>query len=477
MEFFTLSLSLIFFIASLSLSVFAFKRKAAGATKLPPGSLGWPILGETLEFLYGKPEKFVGDRMRKYSPEVFKTKILGEETAVICGPAGNKFLFANEQKLVSAWRPHSMQKLFRSYQAAAPAPAPIPNSREAETKILRSPGFLKPEALMRYLGKMDLITQQHLQTYWVGKEEVNVYPLAKTFTLTLACRFFLGLDDPNRVAKFVSKFDDMTMGLHSMPLNLPGTTFYRASKAARAIRKELELIIKEKKAAMSTGAQMQDILSHMIVVSDPSGRHMPEAEIADKIMGLLVAGYSAVATAITFLMKYVGERPNIYEKILAEQSEIIASKKDGELLEWDDMQKMKYSWNVACEGMRLTAPLQGTFREAITDFTYGGFTIPKGWKIYWTVSTTNKNSNYFPDPEKFNPSRYEGNGPVPFTYVPFGGGPRMCPGKEYARLAILTFLHNVVKNFKWETVFPNEKIIGDMMPTPERGLPICLRPH
>ncbi|KAF8390944.1 hypothetical protein HHK36_023244 [Tetracentron sinense] len=478
MEFLALFLPLLLIFASLAISIFAYKRrKARSGTKLPRGSLGWPFMGETLEFLYGKPEKFVGDRMQKYSPDIFKTKILGEQTAVICGPAGNKFLFANEQKLVTAWRPHSMQKLFRSYKAAAPAP--IPNSHEADTKtkILRSPVFLKPEALMRYSGQMDLITQQHLQKYWVGQQEVKVYPLSKTFTLTLASRFFLGLDDPDRVAKLVSKFDDMTIGQHSIPVNFPGTAFYRASKAARVIRRELELIIREKKAAMSSGVQMQDILSHMIVVTDPTGRFMPEAEIADKIMGLLVAGYSAVATAITFLMKYVGQRSDIYEKILAEQSEIMASKKSGELLEWDDMQKMKYSWNVACEGMRLTAPLQGTFREAITDFTYAGFTIPKGWKIYWTVSTTNKNSEYFPDPEKFDPSRYEGNGPLPFTYVPFGGGPRLCPGKEYARLSILTFLHNVVKKFKWETVLPNEKIIGDMMPTPEQGLPIRLRLH
>ncbi|KAF8390924.1 hypothetical protein HHK36_023224 [Tetracentron sinense] len=473
---FSLALSLSLNFLSLALIIYAYKRKTNGATNLPPGSLGWPFIGETLEFLYEKSEKFVNDRMRNYSPNIFKTNILGEKTAVICGPAGNKFLFLNEQKLVTAWRLHSMQKLFRSYQAAT-ATSPISDSREAETKIVRSPGFLKPEALVQYLGKMDLITQHHLQMYWVGKEEVKVYPLAKKFTLTLASCFFLGLDIPERVAKLVNKFDDITFGQHSAPLNFPGTAFYRASKAARAIRKELELIIKEKKAAMSIGAEMQDILSHMIMFSDPTGRLMPETEIADKIMGLLVAGYSAVATALTFLMKYVGERPDVYEKILSEQSEIIASKKSGELLEWDDMQRMKYSWNAACEGMRLTPPLQGTFREAITDITYAGFTIPKGWKIYWTVSTTNKNPEYFPDPEKFDPLRYEGNGPTPFTYVPFGGGPRMCPGKEYARLAILTFLHNVVKKFKWKVVFPNEKIIGHMTPTPARGLPIHLRPH
>ncbi|XP_022721062.1 beta-amyrin 28-oxidase-like [Durio zibethinus] len=475
-----MELSLIVLLAPIVLVVAIFalrprpRPRSSGAKDLPPGSLGWPIMGETLEFLFGKPEKFVFDRMNKYSSDIFKTKILGEETAVICGPEGHKFLFSNEQKLFTAFRPHSMQKVFRSYQAAAQ----VKISRDAEAKVLRSPGFLKPEALVRYLGKMDSITQQQMQKYWEGKDEVKVFPLAKTLTLTLACRFFLGTDEPERISRLVSNFDDITLGLHSIPVNFPGTIFYRANRAAAAIRRELREVIKEKKTAMATGAPMQDILCHMIMTTDPSGKYMPEAEIADKIMGLLVAGYSTVATAMTFFMKYVGERPDIYAKILAEQSEVEATKKAGELLDWDDMQKMKYSWNVIYEVMRITPPLQGTFREALTDFSYAGYTIPKGWKIYWTVSTTNKNPEYFPEPEKFDPSRYdEGNSFPAFTFVPFGGGPRMCPGKEYARLAILTFVHNVVKRFKWELLHPKEKIVGDMMPTPEKGLPIRLRRH
>ncbi|XP_006353039.1 beta-amyrin 28-oxidase-like [Solanum tuberosum] len=472
-----IDLSTIFLVVFfLILTTILSQNRSSKKTKLPPGSFGWPVIGETIEFLFSNPENFVRDRMNKYSQDIFKTKIMGEKTVVICGPNGHKFLFSNEEKLFTVFRTHSMQRIFRSYQSKNPS-CPPPPSLSQSTRVIRQPGFLKPEALARYLGEMDCITKELLQSHWEGKSEIQTYHFAKILTLTLASRFFLGSTNSSseRMVKLVHYFDDITLGLHAMILNVPGMAFYRANKAAIAIRRELIDVIKEKKDEMSKGVKMQDILCHMIVVKDNNGEFMGENEIADKIMGILVAGYSTVATTITFLMKYVGERFDIYEKILKEQKEIDAAKKEGELLEWEDMNKMKYSWNVICETMRLTPPLQGTFREVLTDFTYAGYTIPKGWKVYWTTSSTNKNPLYFQDPQVFDPSRYEKcDGPIPYTYVPFGGGPRMCPGKEYARLAILTFLHNVVMKYKWELLVPNEKIVGDMMPTPENGLPIRL---
>jgi cytochrome P450 family 26 subfamily A len=92
--------------------------------------------------------------------------------------------------------------------------------------------------------------------------------------------------------------------------------------------------------------------------------------------------------------------------------------------------------------------------------------------------STHRNPKYFPDPEKFDPSRFlQGQGLAPFTFVPFGGGPRMCPGNEFARMEILLILHHLIMRFSWTLDDPDERVVVDPVPFPANGLPVHLKPR
>lgn len=442
---------------------------------LPPGETGWPIIGETIEYFSklknGIPEKFVTNRIKKYSSKVFRTCLLGEPMAMLCGAEGNKFLFSNEGKSVQNWFPKSIEKIFPKSKDESI------NEQAIQVRKILHP-ILKADALQRYVPIMDAIMKQHLERDW-GGIYVKVWDAVTKFTFMIACRLLLSIEDPKKVEALGKRVGDIVDGSMSIAVNIPGTAFYRAVKASEAVRKELQDVIKQRKLDFLTRGTNNnaDLLSTMLMINDENGQFMPELDIASVLVGMLHGGTHTLNAALTFIMMYLAELPDVYAKVHKEQMEVAMSKEPNQLLNWEDISKMRYSWNVANEVLRVRPPAFGTFREAKTDFVYAGYTIPKGWKLHWSSHSTHKDPEYFPDPEKFDPSRFEGNGPLPYTFVPFGGGPRMCPGNEYARLVMLVFMHNVVTKFKWEKLIPDEKVVSDPLPRPTQGLPIRLHAH
>ncbi|KAL0337175.1 UNVERIFIED_CONTAM: Beta-amyrin 28-monooxygenase [Sesamum calycinum] len=409
-----LFVSFIFFALHL---IFYKTKPASGA--LPPGKTGWPVIGESLEFL--------------------STGWKGHPRSLS----------------LTAWRGRSHQNEENASQLPqAGSPPPL--------RWDHGPYSTPP--LCRRVG------EQGGSGGVPSSQELHV--LAR---LSALCQH-RGSSTGRQIRR---AFQPVSLRSDFHPHRLARNSFNKGIKASNYVRKELVSIIKQRKVDLAEGkaSPTQDILSHMLLTSDENGKFMHELDIADKILGLLIGGHDTASSACTFIVKYLAELPEIYDGVYKEQMEIAKSKGPGELLNWEDLQKMKYSWNVACEVLRLAPPLQGAFREAIADFSYNGFSIPKGWKLYWSANSTHKNPECFPEPQKFDPSRFEGSGPAPYTFVPFGGGPRMCPGKEYARLEILVFMHHLVKRFRWEKTMPDEKIVVDPMPIPAKGLPVRLYPH
>ncbi|PWA92439.1 CYP716A14v2 protein [Artemisia annua] len=461
-------LSLIVVLVPFSLHFVFYKSKLAVDRKLPPGQTGWPVIGETLDFLAngwkGHPEKFIFDRMAKFSPHVFRTSLFKEDVAVLCGSEGNKFLLSNKQKVVQPWLPSSVVKIF---------PSAIETTKNI--KMLRS--SFKPEALRQYVPVMDMMTQRHFETEWEGMDQIVTHQVTSNYTFSISCKIYMSIEEPEQVKYLYGPFEEFLTGMFSIPIDLPGTPLRRAINGGKFIRNEIILFIKQRKIDLAEGraSPTQDILSQMLC--DEDNRFTGESDFADAMIGSLIAGHDNATSTCAFVVKFLAELPEIYQGVLKEQTEIVKSKAPGELLNWEDLSKMKYSWNVAREILRLAPPLQGFFREATADFVYNGYSIPKGWKLYWSALSTHNNPEYFPEPQKFDPSRFDGKGPAPYTFVPFGGGPHMCPGREYGRLQILIFMHHLVTKFKWEKVIPNEQIVVDPMPKLARGLPIRVYPY
>ncbi|KAK9902384.1 hypothetical protein M0R45_001623 [Rubus argutus] len=129
------------------------RRGTKNEHELPPGSTGWPIIGEGLAFLMtakrGAPENFIAERRIKYSKssssscKVFTTSLLRESVAVLCSAAGNKFLFSNENKLVRSWWPRNIETIFPNSQKTNSADASI---RLPQSSVSISQPRLSPKA-------------------------------------------------------------------------------------------------------------------------------------------------------------------------------------------------------------------------------------------------------------------------------------------------------------------------------------------
>jgi cytochrome P450 len=165
--------------------------------------------------------------------------------------------------------------------------------------------------------------------------------------------------------------------------------------------------------------------------------------------------------------------------IRAEHDEITKSKGDGEALTWEDLAKMKLTWRVALETLRLVPPVFGNFRRATQDMEFDGYAIPKGWQVFWAASVTHMDASIFHEPAKFDPARFESqpaSAAPPCSFVGFGAGPRNCVGMEFARVETLVTMHYLVRRFKWKLCYNKNTFVRDPMPSPLHGLPIQLEP-
>ncbi|GAU18643.1 hypothetical protein TSUD_124760 [Trifolium subterraneum] len=310
---------------------------------------------------------------------------------------------------------------------------------------------------------------------------IEVVRLMKKLSYDMACNVLFDIDEQTREILF-EDFITAFKAIHSLPINFPGTSFWRGQKARARIVEKILPIMNKRREELSKGAisSTNDMLSCLLAIRDENGQPLDDDIITDNFIFLFVASHDTSATLMSLMIWKLSRDPDVYHKVLEEHTEII-KQKDGneERLTWGEIQKMKYTWRVAQELMRTVPPLFGGFRKTLKDTSYEGYNIPKGWQVYWASCGTHMDKDIFENPQEFDPSRFETQiKPIPpFSYLPFGAGVHNCIGNEFARVETLTTIHNFVNMYEWSQLNPEEIITRQPMPYPSLGLPIKIKPR
>uniref|UniRef100_A0A0E0Q921 Cytochrome P450 n=1 Tax=Oryza rufipogon TaxID=4529 RepID=A0A0E0Q921_ORYRU len=439
---------------------------------LPPGSLGFPVIGQSISLLRALRSntdyQWYQDRIKKYGP-VSKMSVFGSPMVLLTGPAANRFVFSNQDLIITETK-----------AANALIGRSILTLSGEELKQVRSAlqGYLRTEMVTKCIRKMDEEVRRHIDLNWVGQKTVTVAPLAKRLTFDIICSVIFGQGaGPIREA-LAADFKKMVQAMLSIPVNIPFTKFNKGLSASRRVRKVLRQIARDREAALQQGhsSSADDFFTYMLVLRSEGTHSLTVEDIVDNAILLLLAGYETSSVLITFLLRYLANEPDILGKITEEQEEIARYKGPDEPLTWDDVSRMKYTWKVAMETLQTVPPIFGSLRTAIKDIEYQGYHIPKGWQVFTAIIITHLDANFFDDPNKFNPARFHNQSSVPpYCFVPFGGGPRMCPGNEFARTETLVAMNYLVRQFRWKLCCKDEEVLPSEMSRMARQVAHILR--
>ncbi|TYJ45698.1 hypothetical protein E1A91_A02G073900v1 [Gossypium mustelinum] len=279
--------------------------------------------------------------------------------------------------------------------------------------------------------------------------------------------------------RFRANFKIISSSFASMPFKIPGTAFHRGIKARDSMYAMIDSIIAKRR---NGEVIQQDFLESLIIkhskgtnTIDNEDNKLTDQQMKDNILTLLVAGHDTTTAALTWLVKFLGENPAVLEQLREEHLQIQANRKDGTNLTWSEVNNMPYTNKVISETLRRATILPWYSRKAAQDFEIDGYNIKKGWSINLDVVSIHHDPETFPDPEKFDPSRFDA--PLKtFSYLGFGSGPRMCPGMNLAKLEICIFIHNLVCKYKWRALEKDDSVQPTLVRMPKNKYPIMVEP-
>jgi cytochrome P450 len=262
--------------------------------------------------------------------------------------------------------------------------------------------------------------------------EVDIYPLMHklSFSVLIHSLFDINLSEQtiDQLSRGFTDLQDYLLKDINQPFR---KIFYPLNKADRNIlqkslniRSAVKDIIEQRRSGRESHHDLLDML--MNSVYDDSMEGMTETQLIDEILVLLFAGHETTANSLSWLLYLIAGHPEVAKKLKSVIAEIPIS----------ESPRNAYINAVISEGMRLYPAAWMTERVALNDDCFGTYFIPKGTIIIPFFYGLHRNKKYWNDESEFHPERFIAEDPTKNkklkNFFPFGAGPRMCIGNNFA---------------------------------------------
>ncbi len=318
----------------------------------------------------------------------------------------------------------------------------------------------------KQLDALSLIMQDSLAESLRGFDEqirsgpVDIYPQLMRITFAMVARSLFGArlkdEDIHLVSQTICAVQEFIVRQTLQPYLNPWFSVSGELRKHEEMRASADAVLMKYIKKRRTEAPGQDLLQTLMDARYTDGEGMSDELILSESMQLLVAGHETSSNALSWMLYLLSSRPDCLEQVRQEMYEALGDAPLGHA----DLPKFTFTTQVIQEALRLYPPFWMVDREAIADDRVGDVFIPAGSMVIVHVYGAHHAPKHWPDPETFDADRFmKGSEKLrtPFTYLPFGGGPRVCIGNHYAMLQILMILSDLLRRYDFH-VEPGQTI-------------------
>lgn len=226
--------------------------------------------------------------------------------------------------------------------------------------------------------------------------------------------------------------------------------FYLSGQGKFQLKKSKEskdIILKIIHERRESGDSYNDLLDMLLSSKyEDTNEGMTDKQLLDESLILFVAGHETSANALAWAIYLLSKHPDAAEKIRYEYQTVVGDRK----IEFADFPKLTFTTQVIQETMRIYPPAWITDRVANEADEFKGLTFPKDKMVGLYIYGLHHSNALWDEPEKFKPERFtkENLKSKPaYSYMPFGGGPRLCIGNNFAMMEMQMVLIELLKRY------------------------------